>query len=185
MATVTEKLITAEEFFRMPDPPDGSKQELVRGVVVTMPPPGFRHGARQVRAVTLLDNYARTTQSGRVTVERGVVTERGPDSVRGRDVAFWSFERLPADIEPEGYPNVSPDMCVEMLSPGRKLRAILDKLREYFASGVRMVWIIDPEDRIVTVYRSPDEGRVYHESATLTGEEVLPGFTCRVAELFA
>jgi Uma2 family endonuclease len=100
-------------------------------------------------------------------------------------VAYWSAERLPFDQEPEGYPEVAADLCVEILSANKRLRQILEKLREYFARGVRMVWIVDPEDRTVTVYRTPDEGRVLHESATLFGEDVLPGFSCRVAELFA
>ncbi len=137
MATATQKLITAEEFFRMPDPPDGSKQELVRREIVTMPPPGFRHGIRQVRAATLLDQFAHTSRSGRVTVESGVVTERDPDTVRGPHVSFWSFERLPADQEPEGYPNVAPDLCVEVISPGDRLQRMTEKLREYFAPGVQ------------------------------------------------
>src|SRR5262245_66308871 len=97
MATAAQKLLTAEEFALLPAPPDGSKQELVRGVIVTMPPPGFRHGLRQVRVASLLDHYALSTRRGRVTVETGVITERDPDSVRGPDVSLWSFERLPAD----------------------------------------------------------------------------------------
>jgi Uma2 family endonuclease len=59
-----------------------------------------------------------------------------------------------------------------------------DKLREYFTRGVRMVWIVDPEDQTVTVYRSPDEGRLLHESTTLTGEDVIPAFSCPVAAFF-
>ena len=184
MATVAQKLITAEEFIKMPSPPDGSKQELVRGEIITMPR-GFRHGVCQLRAARVLDNYAGSTKRGRVTVETGVVIERDPDTVRGPDVSFWSFERLPLDQEPEGYPDVAPDVCVEILSPDKRLKRILEKLREYFAKGVRMVWIIDPEDRTVTVYRSAEEGRLLHESATLAGEDVLPGFSCRVAEFFA
>src|SRR5262249_3520105 len=184
VATVTEKLLTAEEFALLPNPPDGSKQELVRGVIVTMPPPGFRHGLRQVRAASILDHFGRTTRHGRATVESGLLTERDPDTVRGPDVSYWSAEKLPLDQEPEGYPDVAADLCVEVLSPGNVFRQIREKIQEYFARGVRMVWIIDPEDRTITVYRSPDEGRLLHENATLDGEDVLPGFRCRVAEFF-
>jgi Uma2 family endonuclease len=56
-------------------------------------------------------------------------------------------------------------------------------LTEYFASGVHLVWVIAPEDRTLTIYRTPDEGRLLHETATVTGEDVLPGFTCRVSDL--
>ena len=185
MATVAEKLITVEEFMRMPDPPDGSRQELVRGVVITMPPPFFKHGLRQGRAYSLVDNHARSKHLGRVTVESGLITERDPDTVRGPDVAYWSYERLPEEIEPEGYPDVAADLCIEVLSSAKEWKRMREKLLEYFARGVRMVWVINPEDRTVTVYRNADEGRVLHENANLTGDEVLPGFACKVAELFA
>src|SRR5262245_21543069 len=102
MSTATQQFITAEEFARLPEPADGSKQELVRGVVVVMPPPGFRHGVRQVRISSLLDQYARANNLGQVTVECGVVTERGPDTVRGPDVSYWSYQRLPREQEPVG-----------------------------------------------------------------------------------
>jgi Uma2 family endonuclease len=185
MATVAQKLITAEEFLKMPEPPDGSKQELVRGEVITMPPPGFRHGVRQGRVYRILDDYVTPRRLGRVTVESGLVTERGPDTVRGPDVAYWSAERLPLDQEPEGYPDVAADLCVEILSPSDRPGKVREKVREYCVRGVRMVWLIDPEDRNVWVYRAPEEARVLHEGATLNGEDVLPGFSCRVTDLFA
>jgi Uma2 family endonuclease len=185
MSTVAKRLITAAEFRLMPNPPDGSKQELVRGEIITMPPPGFRHGVRQISAASLLHQYAVSSGRGRVTVETGVVTEVDPDSVRGPDVSFWSYERLPAELEPEGYPDVAPDLIVEVLSPHDRRKKMLEKVRELLARGVRMVWIIDPEDRTVEIYRSPDEGRILRENATLSGEDVLPGFSCKVADLFA
>jgi Uma2 family endonuclease len=72
---------------------------------------------------------------------------------------------------------------VEVLSPSNTSKQIRDKLREYFAKGVRLVWVIAPEDRTLTIYRTPDEGRVLHESANVTGEDVLSGFACRVSDL--
>ncbi len=84
---------------------------------------------------------------------------------------------------PVGYVEIAPDMLVEVLSPSNTRKKILAKLREYFARGVRLVWVIAPEDRTLTIYRTPDEGRLLHESASVTGEDVLPGFTCRVSDL--
>jgi Uma2 family endonuclease len=185
MSQVAAKLITAEEFLRMEPPADGSKVELIRGELVTVCRPGFRHGRRQLRIGRLLDDYGETTRHGRAVVECGIVTERNPDTVRGPDVSYWSVERLPLDLEPQGYPDVSPDLAVEVLSPTNRASTIRDKLQEYFERGVRMVWIVDPEDRTVRVYRSLDEGRIFHENATLDGEDVLPGFRVKVAELFA
>jgi Uma2 family endonuclease len=185
MTPTATKLITAKEFAALPDPPDGSKQELVRGVIVTMPPSGFPHGICQVNAATLLRSYARQTRAWWVTVETGVVTETNPDTVRGPDVAAWKADRFPAGQMPEVYPDIPVDLCVEILSPSDTWRRINAKIREYLESGVKMVWIIEPERRTVTVYRQPREGTVFGEDATLTVEDLLPGFSCPVAEFFA
>jgi Uma2 family endonuclease len=185
MASATVKLMTAEEFLHMDPPADGSKVELIRGELVTVCRPGFEHGLLQLRVGMVLDHHGRTTKHGRAVVETGVVTERGPDTVRGPDVSYWSAERLPLDQRPKGYPDKAPDLCVEVLSPSNRPGQIRDKMREYFERDVRMVWVVDPEDRTITIYRSLDEGRVLHENATLTVEDVLPGFSCKVAELFS
>jgi Uma2 family endonuclease len=181
MASVVPKLLTAEEFAQLPEPADGSREELVRGVVITMPPPRFRHGYVQLRTGSLLDQYVRPLRLGRVIAETGVITERDPDSVRGPDVAYWSAERLPLDVVPDLYPEVAADLCVEVLSPGETA----DKVDEYFAAGVRLVWYVDPAARTVTVYRPGQPARLLTEADTLAGEDVVPGFQCRVAELFA
>jgi Uma2 family endonuclease len=184
MTTTAQQLITAEEFARMPEPADGSRQELVRGVIVTMPPPGFRHGEYHSNIFYFLKHYVRAHPIGRVTVESGLRTQRGPDTVRGPDIAFWSAERMPLNVTPLGYPDVVADLCVEILSPNQTRAGLREKVREYLDCCVRMVWIVDPDDRSVTVYRSPDHGRILHEGATLSGDDVLPGFTVPVAELF-
>src|SRR5262245_59065819 len=104
MATVTGRLLTADEFGRLPNPPDGSRQELVNGVVITMPPPGFRHGRLQFRIAKILDRHVEPNGIGQVVTETGVRTTRGPDSVRGPDVSFWSVERVPFGQDPDVYP---------------------------------------------------------------------------------
>jgi Uma2 family endonuclease len=182
--TASTKLLTAEEFAKLPNPIDGSKQELVRGEVITMPPPSFLHGIVQNNVSFLLTSFTRQAKLGRVTVESGVITDTGPDTVRGPDVSYWSYERLPADHVPVVYANVAPDLCVEVRSPSNTPARTTKKVGEYFACGSRMVWVIDPEERTVTIYRKPGDGRVVWEDATLTGEDVLPGFTCAVAEFF-
>jgi Uma2 family endonuclease len=113
--------------------------------------------------------------------DSGFVTHRDPDSVRGPDISYWSKERL-KEI-PVGYTHIAPDMLVEVLSPSNTWKQIRAKLVEYFALGVRLVWVIAPEDRTLTIFRVPDEGRLLHENATVTGEDVLPGFSCRVSDL--
>jgi Uma2 family endonuclease len=183
--TTGPKLLTADEFAAMPNPTDGSQQELVRGEVVTVPPPGFVHGVVQGNVAFLLKQYANRSKSGRVTVEWGVIPVSGPDTVRGPDVAFWSFDRLPAEQTPVVYANVAADVVAEVVSPSNTRKQVARKVREYFASGIRLVWVVDPDERTVTVYHKPGDGTVLWEDATLTGGDVLPGFACPVAELFA
>lgn len=183
MATATQKLLTAEEFAELPDPTDGSRQELVRGEVVTMPPPKSLHGYCCSKIDRRLGNFVEERKLGNVFCnDTGFITERDPDSVRGPDVAYWSHERLP-EVKDE-YSEVPPDLAIEVLSSHKDLRKTRDKLKEYFERGVRMAWVIDPINQTVTVYRSADEGRILHDDVMLSGEEVVPGFSCAIRELF-
>jgi Uma2 family endonuclease len=115
--------------------------------------------------------------------DSGVILERDPDTVRGPDVAWYddapSFERLPPK-----YGEIPPRLIVEVLSPSDRADRIIHKITDYLRNGVELVWLIDPEARTVTVYR-PDTGpRVYTEKEELSGDDVLPGFRCRVADFF-
>jgi Uma2 family endonuclease len=185
MPAVKKKLLTAEEFFRLPEPPDGSRQELVRGEVVTMAAPGFEHCDIQAQILMLIRLFLRDHPIGRAVAETGVRTTRRPDSVRGPDVSFWSYERLPKRVRPKGYPQVPADLCVEVRSPGDSMLKLRAKAREYLNSGVKMVWIVDPKDESVTVYRRPGKGTVLSDGEAISGEDVLPGFECVVSDFFA
>jgi Uma2 family endonuclease len=125
------------------------------------------------------DHQLGTTASN----DTGFISERAPDSVRGLDVSFWSKERLPE--APEGYVEVAPDLAVEVLSPEDRFSRLQRKIVEYLSRGVRLLWVIDPQDRSVGIYR-PDQPlpRVLSENETLSGEDVVPGFSCLVRELF-
>jgi Uma2 family endonuclease len=184
MSAVAQKLITAEEFFRMPQSADGSKQELVHGEIATMPPTGYRHGHVELTIGSILLQFVKANALGSVTVESGVRTERDPDTVRGPDVSFWSVERIPFSEKPVGYPDVAADLCVKIVSPHDCLSQLRSKAAEYLTHGVRMVWIVDPEDQTVTIYRRPGEGRVLSDDAEISGEDVLPGFRSRIGEFF-
>src|SRR5262245_56853385 len=127
MATVAERLITAEEFARMPEPADGARQELVRGVIVAMPPPKPRHGLCCARISRKVGNHVDDLHLGHVcTNDTGFITEREPDTVRGADISFWSFARY-AEL-PEEYPEIGPDLAIEVRSPGDRPGQIADKI---------------------------------------------------------
>jgi Uma2 family endonuclease len=185
MSTVSPiRLLTAEEFAKLPDPPDGSRQELVRGEVVTMPPPGGYHGIVCSRVDRRVGVYVENNDLGHVTCnDSGVILDRDPDTVRGPDVAFWSRERLPA-FPRTGYPQIAPDMVAEVMSPSDVFSKVMAKVRQYLTAGVRLVWILVPDDQSMTVYRP--NGTYTHLTAAdpITGEDVLPGFSCPVAQFF-
>lgn len=103
--------------------------------------------------------------------------------IRMPDVSFVSVGRIPKTREP--VPTLAPDLAVEVLSEDNTAAEMDQKRREYFASGTRLEWVVDPETRTVAVYHSPgDPTRVLSESDSLEGEHVVPGFTMPVADLF-
>jgi Uma2 family endonuclease len=116
--------------------------------------------------------------------DSGLYTERDPDTVRGTDLCFTSNERLLERDKSKAYLDVAPDWITEVKSPSNTEAYIQEKLAEYFAINVRMVWLVDPEERCVHVYRSMTDIRTFNEGDTITGEDVLPGFTLPVAKIF-
>jgi Uma2 family endonuclease len=112
-----------------------------------------------------------------------MVTEREPDSLRGPDIAYWSKERVPLDEVVANYPDESPDICIEILSEPRRTKALKRKLKEYFASDVRLVWVVNLEERTVTEYTAVRKSRVLTEKDLILGGNLIPGFQCRVAQV--
>ncbi|HEY3246175.1 MAG TPA: Uma2 family endonuclease [Phycisphaerae bacterium] len=129
MSTITARL-TAEQFAKQYM--DVPLRELVRGEVIELMPGGYRPGRISGTAFFLLESWARQSGLGRaVTNETGLITERGPDTVRGADVAYFSFQRLPAGREPPGFSEVPPNLVVEVLGKGQGWNVMLDKVAEF------------------------------------------------------
>lgn len=174
--------LTAEEFGRRPEPIDGSDEELVRGVIVTTPTPTARHGIVHAELASRIAEHVEDRRLGWAVIRSGVILERNPDTVRGPDVSFFRIERQPT--LPDDYFEIPPDLAVEVLDVDDRRRTVREKIREYITAGTRLAWLVDPEVRTVTVYAGSPRGAEYDESDTLDGGDVLPGFTCRVADLF-
>lgn len=100
------------------------------------------------------------------------------------DLAFISNSRLPEEGVPVGKWEIAPDLAIEVISPTELHRKVQTKLRDYFAAGVREVWLVEPEFKIVTVYQSPTRNVILTEDEELTSA-VLPGFCCDLREVFA
>lgn len=177
------KLLTAEEFMNLPD--DGRSLELVKGVIVEMPPTNFRHGVICNRVGRILGNYVDERGLGRVlNNDSGVVTARGPDTVRGPDVSYFSYARLPREQVPEGYPEVPPDLAVEVRSPSNRMSAMAVKIGEYLAAGVVIVCLVDPEIESVAVFTENEIPRRLSNGDELTLPELFPDFRVPVRRFF-
>lgn len=158
--------------------------ELVEGRIVPMSPTSYTHGEVELNFGSELRTFVRAHNLGKVQVgEVGLYTQRNPDTIRSADVLFISNERFSQQKSP-GFLEVAPDLIVEVLSPSNSWSEITQKLREYFAIGVRLVWIADPETRSIFAYRALTDMREFTENDNLPGDEVLPGFSVAVAQLF-
>lgn len=164
---------------------DLGRCELIDGRIVRMSPTNYRHGRIEFRIGKLLDAFVAPRKLGYVlTGEVGVYTRRNPDRVRGADVLFITNETDARRSPGMAYLDVAPELIVEVLSPDDRAVDVTQKLREYFAIGVRLVWRVDPEARVVFVDRSLSDVRELKQSDRLTGEDVLPGFEVPIAEIF-
>ena len=179
MATTTRRIATEEDLRNTPD--DGI-YELVDGEIRTSPA-GGRHGKTSMALVVLLGVHVKKHGLGHIV---------GPDTghrlpsgnVRCPDVSFIRTGRFPDEVVPIDYVDVSPDLAVEILSPNDRPRWILDKVGEYLEAGVRLVWVIDPQKRRATAYRSLLDVRELGPEDPLDGEDVVPGFRCRLGDIF-
>jgi len=182
MAT-TEKLVTAEELWQMPEPPEGARYELFEGELIQMTPAGGRHGEITLAVGTILRTFIQEKRLGRVVSnDTGVFTQRDPDTVLAPDLAYWSRERLPE--MPDRFVEVAPDLAVEVVSPSDSQSHVNRKVLHYLDHGVHLVWVVDPKTRTVTVYRSRRDVCILGHADEIAGGDVLPGFSCRVGEFF-
>ncbi len=186
--SVTETLLTADEFYRLSDPPHGGKMELVYGRVVIHIAPAGKHGERSLRIGRALQALADRTGIACVTGETGYLLQTGPDLVRGPDVALVLRSRLPGgDLAEEGYVPVPPDLAVEVVSPNDLQRDVLEKVGEYVDAGVPRVWVVYARTRSVVVYGPEQEQRILLEGETLGPAELgIEGvdFALPVSDIF-
>ena len=181
--STTPTLVTADELSMLPD--DGFRYELVRGEVRRMPPAGSEHGAVVMNLGSPLHSFVRSHDLGVVFgAETGFKIASDPDTVRAPDLAFVRRERIPEGGVPRGFWPGAPDLAVEVISPGDTYTEVEEKVHDWLNAGTRMVSVLDPRTRTVTIYTSPTTVVRLTESDTLTGGEVLPGFTCQVSGLF-
>lgn len=143
------------------------------------------HGSVAMRVGSLLSVHVRANDLGEVfAAETGFILRRNPDTVRAPDASFIAKDRLPEGELPVGYLEIVPDLAVEVVSPNDTTREVWDKVGDWLRAGTRLVWVIDPASRSVTVYRSMDDFQILSEGDELVGGEVIPGFTGNLRDQF-
>jgi Uma2 family endonuclease len=178
----TKTLLTAEDLWKVVA--DGSRYELSRGELVPMTPVGFQHSAIVGRLGMFLSRYVVDKRLGIVGMEGGFKLERDPDTLRAPDIHFVSKARIEKEGITPKFADFPPDLAVEVLSPEDTVSETQKKVEEYLAGGVRMIWIVEPATKTVTVYRSHQDVKVFTADQELEGGDVIPGFRIKVVEIF-
>jgi Uma2 family endonuclease len=181
--SATTRLMTADELLTLPS---GSfRYELIKGELITMSPGGGEHGATIANLTVMLGQHVKTNNLGTLFgAETGYKLESNPDTVRAPDVSFIRRERVEREGIAKGYAVGSPDLAVEVLSPDDSPRKVEKKTGDWLAGGAREVWNVNPKKRTIAVHRSSADVSILTENDELDGGDVVPGFRCRVSEIF-
>ncbi|MFM9966353.1 MAG: Uma2 family endonuclease [Planctomycetaceae bacterium] len=178
-----EKLMTADEFGALPM--SRRPMELVRGRIVDMNVPGPRHGQICGNTVWIFQDFVKSHDIGHVLCnDSGIITEHDPDTVRGMDVSYYSYSRLPKGPLPAKYFDVVPELIVEVRSPDDRWSRILKKVSEYLEAGVTAVCVLDPKTETARLYSADETERTLQADELLTFPTILPGFAVPVRRFF-
>lgn len=188
MSTVARSVITSEEMLAMPD--DGIDRELIRGELRERPITrrSRRHSRTTTKVAACLERWLALQKEPRGEVLSGDAAfrlTRDPETTVGIDVAYISAEIADRSADDAFLIDSPPVLAVEILSPSDTHEDVVEKLQLYLESGTRVVWIMDPDLRTVTVHRPGFEPALFTASQELTGDPKLPGFRAKVAALFA
>jgi len=182
--TITAKPMTAAEVAELPR--GRERYELVRGELRTMPPTGRDHGFVESAIFRLLANFVAEHDLGFVTPgDCGYLISRNPDTVRAPDVGFISTARAHEVASQEHYWSLAPDLAVEVLSPSDTTYDVDEKLQDWLTAGSLAVWIVNPRQRTILVYRPASNPVIYRAGEVLAAGDVVPGFQFPVNDAFA
>jgi Uma2 family endonuclease len=178
-----KKIWTDAEFMALNR--DGHRYEIVNGELIDMGNSGAKHGYVCSVLMIFLGGYVHIQKIGAM-FDSSTAFKMKSGNKRSPDISFMAKERLQGLEElPDGFLEGAPDLAVEILSPSNTVEEIHNKLVEYFENGSRLVWVINPKEKYVLVYRSSQEpDRLLKSVDSLDGEDIVPGFTLPIAELF-
>lgn len=174
--------VTAQELSQLPA---GDRYALVKGELWTMPPAGGEHGSIAMHVGASLYQAVTAQNLGRVyAAETGFLLATNPDTVLAPDAAFVRAERLAQMGNVAGFIPGAPDLAVEVISPSDTYTEVEEKVTLWLQHGTRMVVVVNPRRHRVTVYR-PDRPVLFlSEPDELSGDDVVPGWSIRVLDLF-
>lgn len=176
-------ILTADDLARQPD--EGSRYELVRGVLQKMSPAGFEHGICAAEIGSKLNVHVKRHKLGYVCgAETGFKIAQNPDTVRAPDAAFVCQASIEQQGIIQGYWEGAPDLAVEVISPGDTYAEVAEKVEEWLTAGCAMVWVINPRWETVEVHRADEEFTVLRGTDMLDGGNVVEGFRCQVQDIF-
>jgi Uma2 family endonuclease len=174
--------MTASEFAQKHS---GDYVELVQGRVMELAMPQVKHGRSCLLIGRLVDEHAEKNDLGRVmSNDSFVLTGSNPDTVRGADLCYYSFQRLPKGKIPSGLLLIAPDLVIEVRSPSQNWTDVFSKVIEYLKVGVRVVIVLDADSASASVYRPDELQQIFHNGDALVVPDVLPGFSVPVARFF-
>lgn len=177
-------LLTGDDLLGLPAA-DGTRYELVRGELRTMPPVNYEHGIITSRLDRRMASHVEANGLGEVLAgDPGFTLEPDPQSIRAPDVAFFAADRVPRERPSAAFPDLIPDLVAEIVSPSETAFEVEEKIQEWLNAGVRVVLALYPRSRTITIRRPHGESRVLTENEALECPDLLPGFSCRVGDLF-
>ncbi len=177
-------LLTAEEYATLPESFDGPT-ELVKGVLIIMPPSRPRHGEICARVSYILQRYLEDHDIGRVVSnDAGVITERDPDSVRGPDIAYYSYHLMPKGPLPDGLLSVAPEIAFEVRSPSDGWSKLHVKISEFLEAGVQAVCVVDDDTKCVHVFHADKPAQLLRAEDEFALPRILGDFRVKIARFF-
>jgi Uma2 family endonuclease len=172
--------VTIDDMYHMPK--DGRKYELVDGEILVSPG-NWQHSKIATKFSHIIATFLERSPQGTVVADNlGVILPNG--NLRSPDTTFVRTEKLPPEEASDKFADFVPDLVVEVLSPDDRPSRVAAKIAEFLESGVSIVWVADPKQKTVTVYRSFSNTEQYGPDDTITAEPVLQGFSCLVARFF-